>query len=33
MDAAKAIDKQLPAKADVVIKTPRTEPDIVVQGK
>ena len=33
LDAAKAIDKQLPAKADVTIKTPGNAPDIVVQAK
>lgn len=30
MDAAKAIDKQLPTKEDVVIKTPGNAPDIIV---
>ncbi|OJF97559.1 hypothetical protein [Pararhizobium antarcticum] len=33
LDAAKAIDKQLPAKADVVIVTPGDSPNIVVSAK
>ncbi len=33
MDAAKAIDKQLPKKEDVVIKTPPNMPDIIVPGQ
>lgn len=32
MDAAKAIDKQIPAKSDVVIVTPGDGPNIVVQA-
>ena len=33
LDAAKAIDKQVPADSLVVIKTPAGTPDIVVSGK
>lgn len=32
MEAAKEIDAQIPAKQDVVIKTPAGRPDIVVQA-
>lgn len=33
MEAAKAIDAQIPAKQDVVIKTPAGKPDIVVSAQ
>ena len=33
MDAAKAIDKQVPAKSDIVILTPGDKPNILVPAK
>lgn len=33
LDAAKAIDQQIPSETPVVIKTPGSAPDIVVPGK
>ncbi|KQS79024.1 hypothetical protein ASG25_10570 [Rhizobium sp. Leaf384] len=33
LEAAKEIDKQLPKSAPVVIQTPGTQPDIIVQPK
>ncbi|CZT36119.1 Pam3-gp28 family putative phage holin [Rhizobium sp. 9140] len=33
LDAAKAIDEQLPKDAPVVIQTPANQPDIIVQSK
>jgi hypothetical protein len=33
MDAAKAIDKRLPEKEDVIIKTPGNAPDIIVPAQ
>jgi hypothetical protein len=33
METAKAVDREVPKDAPVVIKTPQGEPDIVIEAK